>query len=245
MSQELIIPIEADESVTDVVLEPPIVQNNMEIFPMPLNIKSPYATYYIPLQWNHGFTQWNLVRFGTPMDGNCLFHAIANSFFEPYHTQQLNGTQVDRSKIISLLRKELSDKLGSKINDTNSYYDLLHNGTTIIFSQSVPEFKLEYMQAQLNSNFPIGYGYMEFIGNCLNKDIYILEAIRQDLYVTDELPLTIKGNRPSIVLHYLNGHYELVGIKNNNGSFTTHFSPDHSFISFLFSRVQDVVNRSQ
>lgn len=212
-----------------------------DITPMPGTIKSPYATYYIPINWDTGYEQWDLVRFGTPMDGSCLFHAIANSFFEPYHTEQLNGASVKRDKIISTLRKELSMKLGSKINDTHSYYDLLYNGTIAQFAQSVPEFKLSYMQAQLDSNYPIGYGYMEFIGNCLNKDIYILEAIRKDIYVTDDLPLTIKGNRPSIVLYYHNGHYELVGVKNSAGSFTTHFLHDHSFIRFLHSRVEQYI----
>lgn len=215
---------------------------------IPDSIKSPAGHYFSYIRWNNEFNQWKLVRFYTPMDGSCLFHAISNSFFEPYHTEKLHGKHISRSHMISILRKELSQKLNSKISDdpnSPTFYDSLNSGNTAAFAQAVPEFSLSYMQDQLNSSFPIGYGYMEFIGNVLDKDIYILEAIRQDIYVTDELPLTIKGNRRSIVLYYMNGHYELVGIQNNDGSFDTHFSPDHSFIKFLFSRVQEIISQSR
>jgi hypothetical protein len=177
------------------------------------------------------------------MDGSCLFHAISNSFFAPYHEEMLHGRHVSREKMVAALRRELADKLSSPISeDTNSpiHYDILNGGNTSAFAESVPEFDITYMQKQLDSQTPIGYGYMEFIGNALNKDIYILEAVRHDIYVTDELPLTIKGNRCSIVLYYMNGHYELVGIRKNNETFDTHFNPDHTLIRFLYSRVRQI-----
>ncbi len=102
------------------------------------------------------------------------------------------------------------------------------------------------MQKELNSHSYIGYGYIEFIGNALGKDIYVLEAIRRDIYrQTDEdLELIIKGNRNAVVLYYMdNGHYELVGLRNPDGTFDTHFSPEHSFIRFLYSRVQHVIGK--
>jgi hypothetical protein len=122
--------------------------------------------------------------------------------------------------------------------NSQTYYQTLNGGNTSNFAQAVPEFALEYMQRQLASQVPIGYGYMEFIGNVLDKDIYILDGIRHDIYITDELPLTIKGNRSSIVLYYMNSHYELVGIATPDNNFHTHFSPTHSLIRFLNSRVQ-------
>lgn len=210
---------------------------------MPSNIKSPSANYYSYIQWDGDFQRWKLVRFATPMDGSCLFHAISNSFFEPYHTELLNGKHISKSQMVSHLRQELSQKLGTKISDdpnSPTHYDVLNRGNTSEFSQVVPEFALNYMQDQLKSSFPIGYGYMEFIGNALNKDIYILEAIRRDIYITDELPLTIKGDRRSIILYYMNGHYELVGIHNENGTFDTHFSHEHSLVRFLHNRVRQL-----
>ena len=204
------------------------------------------ANYYADIYWENGFENWALVRFSTPMDGSCLFHAISNSFFPAYHTETVHGRHVTRDKIVASLRRQLADKLAEPIsNDPNAprYYDTLNSGTTSAFAEAVPEFALSYMQAQLDSRTPIGYGYMEFIGNVLNKDIYILEALRHDIYITDELPLTIKGDRSSIVLYYMNGHYELVGIQNVDGSFVTHFSPDHTFIQFLYHRVREMTGR--
>jgi len=211
----------------------------------PLTVKSPVGNYYVEINWPNGFEQWPLCRFSTPMDGSCLFHAISNSFFTPYHTEMLHGKNTPRNKIVSSLRRELSKKLNTKISDdvATTYYDVLNGGNTAAFAEAVPEFKLEYMQKQLDSPAHIGYGYMEFIGNALNKDIYILEAARKDIYITDELSLTIKGDRPSIVLYYMNGHYELVGIENPDGTFDTHFSPNHSLIKFLCARVREVTNK--
>lgn len=204
---------------------------------VPGNVKSPVSNYYIKIKWDKGFEKWNLVRFSTPMDGSCLFHAITNAFFEPYHTEILNGKFCSRKDMVRLFRKELSEILNCKItpSDPNSktYYDTLNNGYTSVFAEAVPEFKLEYMQRELNSDASIGYGYIEFIGNAINKDIYILEASRRDMYILDNPALIVKGDRNSIVLYYISGHYELVGIQNNDGTFDTHFSPNHSFIEFL------------
>ena len=208
----------------------------------------PVANYYVRINWEGGFERWNLVRFSTPMDGNCLFHAITNSFFAPYHTETLHGKTIQRNRIVRRLREELSIKLGSRISSDSSsltHYDTLNGGNTAIFAEHVPEFKLQHMQNELNSNTAIGYGYMEFIGNILDKDIYILEAVRCEIYFTDELPLTIKGNRNSIVLYYANGHYELMGIQNQDGSFTTHFVHTHTLIQFLYNRVLQIINQQR
>lgn len=222
--------------------------NNVPIKPLnrtPTGGNSPVGDFYADIKWQNGFENWNLVRFSTPMDGNCLFHAITNSYFLPYRTKILNNRSINRLDIIMSLRRELSEKLALKIdpNDDNSprHYDILNGGNTKLFCEYVPEFTLNNMQKMLNSNNSIGYGYMEFIGNALNKDIYILEAIRQDIYHSDELSLSITGNRNSIVLYYMNGHYELVGIQQDDETFNTYFSPDHSFIQFLYSRVQSLL----
>lgn len=207
------------------------------------NTDGPVAPYYTTIVWP-GFEKWQLVRFSTPMDGSCLFHAIANAFFKPYREENLGGVKVSREKIIAAFRQNMSDKLASKIStatDSKTYYETLNKGNTLAFSTAVPEFKLEHMQTQLNSKMPIGYGYMEFIGNVLDKDIYILDGLRQDIYVTDELPLTITGNRGSIVLYYMNGHYELVGVRHLDGSFDTFFSPHHSLIETLYARTREFI----
>lgn len=202
---------------------------------------------YVEINWGGGFESWLLCRFFTPMDGNCLFHAISSSFFDPYRKETINNKHMSRTKMVSILRHELAEKLGSKISDNSdslTHYEILNGGNMKLFSEEVPEFKLNYMKSQLDSTNPIGYGYMEFIGNSLNKDIYILSASNRGIYVTDELKYSIKGNRNSIVLYYINGHYELVGINNTDGTFDTHFSPNHSFIRFLYGNVKECINYS-
>lgn len=209
----------------------------------PNNITAPFAEHYHVMNWEDGFEKWNLVRFSTPSDGNCLFHAIANSFFVPYHTEILNGKKISRREIITYFREELSDKLSEKIdNSPNSqtYYDTLNEGNTHKFSKNVPEFSIDYMKEQLKSSVAIGYGYIEFLSNVLDKDIYILDGSRFGIYISDELPLTIKGTRSSIILYYDNGHYELIGIQDND-LFHTIFSHEHSFVRFLYNIVSKII----
>jgi hypothetical protein len=212
---------------------PPVQYPPNAYYELPVTGKGPVGSYYAHIMWDGPFQQWELVRIATPMDGNCLFHAISNSYFEPYHTEKLGETQVERNKIVSTLRQELSELLDQQ-------YESLSGGNMVEFSQSVSEFALEDMKKQLASTKSIGYGYMEFIGNVLNKDIYILEAARRDLYITNELPYTIKGNRNSIILYYMNDHYELVAVKRGN-EFDTYFEPTHSLIRFLYGRVLEIV----
>lgn len=204
-----------------------------KVYKMPEVLTSPIAKFYCPIEWDD-LGEWILVRFSTPMDGNCLFHSIANSFFTPYWTEILNDKHMSRINQIKHLRTELSNRLPE-------YYDKINGGNMKIFAESVPEFKLEYMQQQLQSQVPIGYGYMEFIGDILDKDIYILEAARKDIYKTDELKYTIKGNRNSIILYYMDGHYELVGLHHADGTFTTHFDHNHSLIKFLRNKVLKLI----
>lgn len=264
-TEETIIAPAQDGSHPDITFESPIVErsSNPDVSqfitpavstynafkPLKSTKNGPVGNYYAEIHWGNGFENWPLVRFSTPMDGSCLFHAISNSFFEPYHEEKLHNRHVSRNKMVAALRRELAEKLKAPISDDPNaprHYDILNGGNTSAFAQAVPEFALSYMQAQLDSYTSIGYGYMEFIGNALNKDIYILEAMRHDIYVTDELPLTIKGDRNSIVLYYMNGHYELVGLHNpedEDHPFKTHFSPNHSLIRFLNVRVRQIVGR--
>lgn len=211
--------------------------------PMPEGISSPIAKYYMHITW---YPNWNLVRFSTPMDGNCLFHAICNSYFTPYHTQTINGKKITHNRIIHLLRKGLADELSKPIvNEPNAprYYDILNAGYLKDFAKDVPEFSLEHMKKQLNSTEPIGYGYMQYIGLILDKDIYILNANTKDIYISDELVYCITGKRQSIVLYYINdNHYELVGIKKGN-KFITYFDCRHSFIQMLYRRVCELTGQ--
>ena len=65
---------------------------------------------------------------------------------------------------------------------------------------------------ELDSDRPVDNAYNEFISDQLNKDIYILDAVTQDVYMTGSDDNVLYKDRPSIVLMYLPGHYELVGL---------------------------------
>ena len=180
-----------------------------------------------PLNMNNDYNQWNLMRIKTPADGHCLFHALLSAFFIPYINETYNGEYLSKNDIIKNFRYELSLKLPE-------HYKLINKGNTKKFSKDVPEFKLTNMQKELNSNHFIGYGYLEFIANQINKDIFILDD-NGDVYKGDEIPLLIK-NRNAIILYYKNFHYELVGLNINN-NIQTHFSTLHPLIKFLKTKI--------
>lgn len=176
---------------------------------------------------------YNMIKYDVPADGSCLFHALSLAFFKPYIDENFNG-YITRNQIVANLRKELSEKLSQPINGKygKTYYDMINNGNTAEFSKYVPEFSLHYMKSQLYSNNAIGYGFLEYICNQINKDIYIIDGNTHELYKTDEK--TIK-NRNSIILYYKNNHYELLGLKTDK--IITHFKPNHEFIQFLRSKL--------
>jgi len=196
------------------------------------------------IEWKNGYEKWKIVKINTIGDGNCLFHAIVNSFFEPYRQEKIEDTNITKKEIVKLLRKELSQKLSQKIEGKNiTYYEKINGGNTYKFSETISDFKQENMKKILDSNNQIGYGYIEYIGDVLNKDIYILEGKRQDIYKTDEYIYSIKNDREAIVLYYNNGHYELIGLINDNNDIETYFNYNHSFIKFLNEKVNKFLKK--
>lgn len=173
---------------------------------------------------------YELTIINTPCDGHCLFHSLLLAFFTSYIDEEF-----DRLSIVKKLREELSQKLGSLVpgSKTVRYYDLLYNSNINDFSKNVDEFTLVNMQKAFNSDDWIGYGYLEFICNHINKDLYIIDGNTMTLYKGDETPLLIK-NRLSIILYYKNNHYQLVGLKTNQG-IATHFKPTNELIVHLKS----------
>jgi hypothetical protein len=168
----------------------------------------------------------SLHRIGMPRDGHCLFHAINYSCFKPY----INGTTEDRKNIVVGLRRELADELPQ-------YYSSLYDGNLVHMAAQYAGYECNIMQQRLLTNDWIGEGYLEYIGEQLNKDIYIIDANLQSLYPTDEYRFSIKGNRSSLILYYISNHFELIGIVNALGKITTYFKPEHSVIRLLYSQL--------
>ncbi len=177
--------------------------------------------------------EFELIILNVEGDGHCLFHSLLLAFFTPYINEKYNEGEVTRLTLVKKLREDLANKLGTFVpgSKTIRHYDLLYNKNINYFAEHVHEFTLINMQQTLNSNQSIGYGYLEFICDQINKDVYIIDGHTLTLYQSDEASLLIK-NRLSIILFYLPGHYQLVGLKSGD-EVVTHFKPTHPFIRYL------------
>lgn len=181
------------------------------------------------LCWKGGFERFPLIRIATDGDGSCFFHAVLAGFFVPYREQMLNDRPTSRREIALGLRIVLADNFDLET------YKSLGNGHLEEFSKSDPNYSYDNLKRLLKSNLPIGNEFIEYISNRLDKDIYLLDIIRQNIYSQAcDISLLYKG-RKSVVLLYLPGHYELIGLRREDGSIATHFDPEHELIQFLKS----------
>lgn len=196
--------------------------------------------------WGRNFQYPNMVKVATIGDGSCMFHAIISSFFLPYRTGMLSGVPLDRREFVLKFRKELADKLGQPVDMAEpsiKWYDTLGRSQLSDFSKTVTSLTLESMQAELRAGGAVDNRFNEFISNVLNKDIYILDIEKQDIYVTGGDSDILYLNRDSIVLLYGSGHYELTGIKDpGSGVITLMFKPDDPFILAINQRLADILS---
>jgi hypothetical protein len=211
-----------------------------------------------PLNWSGEggkFTFPGMMRIRTIPDGSCYFHAISNAFFPPYQSGILNGKAISKQEIVRRLRNDLAIRLAQPSDPLNPNsplnYDLLSNGELRAFAEAmmgedpdpdIPNYTLEHMQDELKTSGAVDNVYNEFISNQLKKDIYILDGENEDIQFTGgDYSLLYKG-RPSIVLYYLPGHYELVGIRRQDGSIQTYFDPNSEFIQAIRQRLAQIVH---
>ncbi len=200
----------------------------------------------LDLSWeNSHFQHPDMVQIKCSPDGSCFFHALLQAFYKPYQLQMEDGVPVSRKKLVKNFRYDLSVRLNehTDVNDPLSpvVYQTLSRGQLEELSKEMPEYSLKGMQDELNSSSPVSNLYNEFISNELGKDIYILDSEKQDVYVTgSDLDLLYK-NRQSIVLLYHPGHFDLIGLRNNDGSVSTFFDPEHPFIESIRNRLRILV----
>lgn len=185
----------------------------------------------MPLNWQGDFKYPNMVRIRTIADGSCYFHAIIKAIFKPYVVGYLDGQPLNRYEFIKELRKDLADHL-------DYHYDNLARGSFKKDSEHMKELSLESMKNILKSNTePVNELFDEYISNILDKDIYVLDAKTQDVYMhPDRNSGLLYKNRKSVVILDLHGHYELVGLS-NSGVIRTHFMPNDPFILYIKRRL--------
>lgn len=184
--------------------------------------------------------QSNLVKIKAPGDGSCLFHSLAFAYNQSYRLDSIGGRVISSRKFVRELRDQLANLLAAPIDPLDptgkKYYDIIARGSLPEISKSFPKYSLKSMQATLRSNDSIDYVYLEFIADVIDKDIYILSAERRDVYITGEEELFQK-NRPSIILLYSPGHYDLIGERLSDGTIKTLFSPEDSVIRLIRERL--------
>ena len=198
---------------------------------------------YERLNWTGTLQIPNLIRIRTDMDGSCFFHAVAKAFFKPYiFGKSKDGTPFDRKKFIKNLRKDLSKKLAEPVDpedpDFGSWYETMAHGEWPRTSKTMKEFGLKHMQKELNSNASISNIYNEYISDQLDIDIYILDAVRQDVYMTASDNDLLYKDRRSVVILYLPGHYELIGTKDKD-YIQTQFRPNSNIIQIIKERMNE------
>jgi hypothetical protein len=195
------------------------------------------------IRWTQGFDYPDMVRIAVPGDGHCFFHALCLSFSREYKTGVIDGRAIDRQTFVINLRRDLAKLLTDKVDpldrESLTYYEQLSRGSLKEFGDNVPEYKLSNMIRELQSSQSVDYVYYELISDQIDKDIYVLNLITQDVYVMgDASDLYIK-NRASVVLLYMPGHYELIGLVDED-RIKTLFPYDHPFITAIRTRIREV-----
>jgi hypothetical protein len=177
----------------------------------------------------------NLAVISTIGDGSCFFHSVLRAF----NTDYIKAKSItDRVNMARTFRNALADLLeeGDPLTGKN-YYAGLNNGELEKISGGVKEYSLAGLQKELRSSASVDNIYQELISNCLNKDIYIIDGVKKDMYhVGSAFPLYYKG-RNSILIYYTPGHFEVVGLKHSNGTIDTLFTPEHPLIQACRERL--------
>lgn len=176
------------------------------------------------------FSDWNLVRIRTPMDGSCLIHAICKSYNKLYRLGSINGMVLDRHDFVRRLRSSLAKLFPNYYNQSTSLkkFSKELNGA-LSFGKDENDFTLSRMIKILDSDQSLDYSFFEFISDIFEKDIYVINSDTMDFY---NYGITYKS-RPSIIILFLpkSQHFELVGKVNPDGYISTLFSPDNPLIS--------------
>ena len=167
---------------------------------------------------------YKFYTFDTIGDGSCFLHGVMYCFNLSYR----KASPGERIKMVSQLRKNLSNVLEEKRKDGKTYYEILSRGEIKELSKIHPKLKLNHMQNYLNSRHWIDIFYLELISDQLNIDILIYDEYRKNFYRTGDDEIYIKG-RETILLNYQDGmHFEAVGVKLDK--IRTFFSSDSSII---------------
>lgn len=171
-------------------------------------------------------------------DGSCYFHAVLRAFNKTYINAE---TTKERKDYAMNLRYTLAASLEEK-EDGVMYYDTLFGGTLRGFSQGFPHYSLESMKSELRSSRAVDNVYHQLVAEKLNKDIYLIDAAKGDLYMETSEPDKYYKNRDSIFILYNSGHYDVIGVLNSAGGVDTLLKHDHPFTLMVKARLEQKIS---
>lgn len=152
--------------------------------------------------------------------------------------------EIDRRKFIVEVRKCLANRLTDKDENGIMIYDKLSRGTLREHSKEIPQFSLDFMQKELKSNVAVDNIYLEFVSDEFDKDIYIIDEKKRDVYITGmDLDILYK-KRHSILLLYNGYHYDLLG-KINDDEIITLFDPRDPLIKRIRKNIRNSVKKGK
>lgn len=181
----------------------------------------------------YGFEKFNMVSYPVPSDNNCFFHAIMLAMIKDYRLcKNKNDEKIDRYKLVMEFRRNLSNKL-------DTLYYKLSRGCLEDYSKYIPGFTLEDMKKLIREPKCVGLEAIELTSIVLHVNILILDVNLNDVYMIGDYELVNNKNSGYVVILYdeKRVHYELCGIKNNEGNIVTYFNKNHTFIKQIKNRI--------
>jgi len=172
----------------------------------------------------------SLIVIPSPKDGHCFFHSVLMAFSNDYRFEVLGGIKVSRYNIVKQFREDLAQLLDKPVSKGGpTWYRYLSRGSLEEYSKKVDGYDILSLQTMLRSSQSVGQEFHEYISDVLNKDIYIIDGNIMKLYNVGDSELLYQ-DRPSILLYYKNGHYDLLGRQGSNGDIQTLFDPNDDII---------------
>lgn len=161
-----------------------------------------------------------LIRIGTPQDGSCYIHGVVGAFSGSYRAL----STPERQASMVQLRGDMSNNYTQEIHDSI--------GDGFFKGSENPAYSYANMKEALaRTTFWITQELMEFIGDQLDTNVYILRGIDAEPYKFGYANSHIKSGRKNIVLYLINdNHYETVGLMEDENTARTVFADNHPLI---------------
>jgi hypothetical protein len=149
--------------------------------------------------------------------------------------------------LMNVTKRRVIEKI---FNGKTIVYDYIFGGNLKDLGRHDYSYSLEGMKNTLNSSRYVGTEMCELVGSYGNKNIFVIDLDDNDVIIFGPLDEWYIKKRSSVVLFYssskrcvgsydLGGHYDLCGVKHDNGTIVNHFLHEHAFIKKLIDRYME------